>query len=217
MEASEDSAYLITSQVTACRCKLVRSPLHFLDENLTVQAKPNRSHLSNSEASVHHVVSPSFHGLLEVREILRCLILCDVLHHLSDIPKVSPLGIERRRVGSLGTVLFGEIVDHIVVLSGFLSILGSSSNLIIIFGEDIGDGLASIELSGSLLEKMFHLINKLIILLDIDSGVFDDEAPIFMKGFCYSLAVLGIISRLSEEVGHVDDRNHRLTEEASDV
>lgn len=163
------------------------------------------------------MISPSLHGLLEMREITRCLILCDVLHNLSDIPKVSPLGIERRRIGGLGTVLFGEIVDHIVMLSGLFSIFGSGSNLIIIFGEDIRNGLASIELCGSLVEKLFHLINKLIILLDIDSRVLDDEAPIFMKGFSHSLAVFGIISRLSEEVGHVDDRNHGLTEEASDV
>lgn len=217
MKASEDSAYLITSQITASRCKFVRSSLHFFDESLTIQAKPNSSHLCNSKASIEHMVSPSFHSLLEMGEILRRFILGDVFHNLSNIPKVSPFGIKWRRVRGLSPVIIREVVDNIVMLSGLLSIFGSGSNLIIIFGEDVRDGLASIELCGSLLEKVFHLVNEFIILLHINSRVFDDETPIFMKGFSHSLAIFGIVSRLSEKIGHVHDGNHRLTEEASDV
>ncbi len=193
------------------------SSFHLLDESLTIQAKTDSGHFGNCKTSIHHVTSPSFHSLLEMRKILGCLILGNVLHNLSNVPKVSPFGIKRRRVRGLCTVLFGEVVDNIVMLPCFFGILRGCSNLIIIFGEDIGYRFTGIELCWSFVEEVFHLINKLIVLFDIDSWVFDDEASIFMKCFSHRLAVFCIISRLSEEVCHVNDWDYRLTEEASHV
>lgn len=183
----------------------MRPSLHFLDESLSIKSKTNCSHLSNCKATIEHMISPTFHCCLEMREISRCLVLGNILHDLSNVPKVPPLGIERRRIRSLSAVLFTEIVDNVVVFPCFLCILGCCSNLEVIFRENVGNRLAFIELLRPFIEKLFHLVQKLVVLFGIYSWIFDDETAIFMKRFSYGFAIFGIISRLFEEICDVDD------------
>lgn len=217
MESSENGADIVSCQIATSRCKFMRASLHFLYKGLPVKAESNGCHFSDSKTAVKHVVSPSLHGFLEMWEIFRRFVLGDIFHNLPDVPKVSPFGIKRRWVWGLGAIFFWEIIDNIVVFSCLFCVLRSSSDLKVVFWENIGDWFSGIELSRSSKEKLLHHIQEFIILLSVHSWIFDDEAAVFVKCLRHGFAVFGIISRLFEKVWDVYDWNDRLTEESSDL
>jgi hypothetical protein len=161
------------------------------------------------------MISPSLHSLREVRKIFRWFVLSNVFSNLPNVPKISPLGIKRWRIRGLCLITILIVVDNIVVFTCFLSILWSGTNLKVIFWEDISNGLSSVELSGSLTEELFHLIDKFIVLLRIHSRILDNQAAIFVKCFCHSFAVFSIISWLLEEIRHVNNWYNGLTKQIS--
>lgn len=158
------------------------------------------------------MISPSFHRFLEGWEVTWRFILCNVFSHLSYIPKVSPLSIERRRIGSISLMIILEVVDYIVVITCFLSVFWSGTDLEVILREDVRNRLACIKFSWSFGEKMLHLIYKLIVLIDIDTWVFDDQAPVFVKSLSDCLAIFCVISGLFEEVWDINHRYYWLAE-----
>lgn len=158
------------------------------------------------------MISPCLHSFLEMREVFWWFILSNVLSYISNIPKVSPLGIERRRIRCFSFVLSLEIVDDVVMLTGFLSVFWRCSNLEVLFRKDVWNRFSGIKLSWSFMEKLFHLIQELTVLFHIDSRIFDNQTPIFMKCICNSFTVLCIVSWLLKEVGNINNRDRGLTE-----
>ena len=163
------------------------------------------------------MLSPSLHCIFELGEISWHFVLSYVFHYISNVVEVSPLGIIRRRLGCLSCVFFREVIDDFFVFSCLLSILRSSSNLEIVFRENIRDWSSSIELLWSLIKESFHEIKELVVLFCVDSGVFDDEAPIGLECFSYGFTVLSVITWFSEECLDINDGDREgWAEEASD-
>jgi hypothetical protein len=61
-------------------------------------------------------------------------------------------------------------------------------------GEDVGDWSTGVELFGSFLEEALHQIEELVVLVRIDSGIFDDETAVFFKGLGNSFTVLSVVT-----------------------
>ena len=86
VEASKDSAHIVTGKVTASGGELVRSSLHHLSKNLPVKSHSQCRHLCDCVATVDHVIAPVFAGLLPLWKVFRSLILRNVLHDVSNVP-----------------------------------------------------------------------------------------------------------------------------------
>ena len=135
--------------------------------------------------------SPSIHNLGKIWKIRRCWvwILTSYVLISGDIPKVPPFGIKWRRTWSVGFILRTIWFEDIFMISTFFCKLWSSSNLIIVLWEDFLDRFVSIKLLSSIVKVFFHHVKELGILWLINSGIFDDKAAKFVKGFCNLLAI----------------------------
>jgi hypothetical protein len=80
------------------------------------------------------------------------------------------------------------------VVSGLLRELGGRSDLKMELREDVGDGPSGVELFGSFVEELLKHVEEPIILLSVDSRVFDDEAAIGMQGLRNGFAVLMVVA-----------------------
>lgn len=194
MEASKDSAHIVTDKVTASGGELVRSSLHHLSENLPVKSHSQCRHLCNCVATVDHVIAPVFAGLFPLWKIFGSLILGNVLHDVSNIPKVSPFGIVGRRLRCSCLVITLVSIAYCLVLSGLLSSLRSGSYLKVLLREDIGHWLVLIVVLRATVKELFHHIDKGAVMLSIDSGVFNDQAAIAMKRISDCFTVLQVIA-----------------------
>lgn len=87
-----------------------------------------------------------------------------------------------------------------------LGVLWSCPDLEVVLWVDIWDRSIGVKLYGSFLEVLLHHIEKLVVVLDFDSRVFDDEAPIFMQGVGNYLTLLIGGWRFGQIAFDVDDR-----------
>lgn len=207
MESCENSSDFVPYKVTASWSEFVRSMIHHFSESLTRKSHSDSSHLSNSIATINHVVSPVVASHLPLWEIFRHLVLCDILFYISDVPKVSPLGIMRRRLGSVCLVITFVALCHLLESSGSLSVLRSSSHLETFLREYISNRLIGIEILRSSVEEVLKHIQKLVVLISIDSRIFNNEAAIMFKSFCHSFTVLSVVTRFGEEGLDIHDRD----------
>lgn len=145
MEPCEDSSHFISLQITASGSQFVRSSLHESAESVAFKSHADGSHLCDGVAAVDHMLTPSFHGILELGEVCWQLILSYVLHDLSDIVEVSPLGIMGRRRRSLSLVAIDIGSSDIVEITSPLCEFWSSTNLEVKLWEDVGDWSTRIE------------------------------------------------------------------------
>lgn len=159
------------------------------------------------------MITPSFHSFSKFREICWSLILGNILSNLSDVPKISPFGIKRRRIWSVCSILVCKIVYDIIMLPCFFSILRCCSNLKIFFRKNIWNWFTLIKLCWPSQKKLLHLIEKFIILLNIYSWILNDQAPIFVKCICDWFTVFSIISWLLKKVWNVNNRYNWLAKE----
>lgn len=96
MEASKNSILFIPLKIASSWCQQMGSSLHQLGECVLWDASAHGKHLSDSETSVQHVVSPTVHGSFPLRESIRfvanilCLLFFGKFPHS---PEISPFGI----------------------------------------------------------------------------------------------------------------------------
>ena len=100
--------------------------------------------------------------------------MSNILHDVSDVPKISPFGVVGGRGGSERFVAFGVGRGDIFVILSFFTVFRGGSNLEMMFGEDIRDLFLSVEVFGSSIEELFEHIKEIVVLFDIDSRIFDD-------------------------------------------
>ncbi len=97
MEPSEYSSFFVASEVTSSGCKFMGTSLHQGSDGLAFEPQADRSHLCNRVATVDHVLTPILHGVFELGEVLRNLILSNILHDVAYVIEVSPFGVVGRR------------------------------------------------------------------------------------------------------------------------
>lgn len=187
----------------------MRPSFHHLSENIPLKSHPDGGHLSHSATAIDHVLTPALDGIFELRKVLGHLILSNILHHISNIPEISPFGVKRRWRGGEGLVVLTEVFGDFLAVSGFLSVLGSGSDLKIIFREDIRNRSPRIEFLGPLVKELLKHVKEFIVLLNIDPGIFDDKTTIMMQSLSNSFTVLRVTTTLSKERLHIDDGNRQ--------
>lgn len=114
VEACEDSALLISEQITSSRSQQMRTPLHLLGESGSIETQTNSSHFSHGKAAVDHVLTPLVHGLSPGREpvwhVAHIYFLL-LFGKISDAPEIPPFGIKLRRLRSHSLVSLGIVAD----------------------------------------------------------------------------------------------------------
>ena len=140
------------------------------------------------------MLAPSLESGSECREILRQLILGDILHHISNIIEVSPFCVKRRRRRGGGFVSILIVYSHFFLISSLLSKFRCGSYLEIVLRKDIRYGSIGVELNSPFMEELLHKIKEFIVMLDVDSWILDDKEAIFLKGLSYFLTILGIVA-----------------------
>lgn len=78
-------------------------------------------------------------------------------------------------------MLLTVTLDELLMGSGFLSEFGSGTDLEIVVGVNVSNDSAFVKVSGSFGEVFFHHVQKLRVLLLVDSGILDDQAAVFVK------------------------------------
>lgn len=111
----------------------------------------------------------------------------------------------RGRRGGGSSVAVYVAVEDLGVVSGFLGELGGGSDLEMELGEDIGDWSSRIKFFGSSVEELFEHVEKSVILLSVDSGIFDDKTTIFMQSLGHGFTVLVVVTRFLQERLNIDD------------
>jgi hypothetical protein len=154
------------------------------------------------------MITPAVHCGFPLWEIFGDFVL-NCIDWSADVPEVSPFGIVWWRYWGVGLVLRRVRFHELLVSSGSFSELWSGSDLKIIFGEDVLDLSAGIHVGGSLGEEFLHHVQKGCVLCLIDSGIFDDNAPVFLKGISDSLAVLSTVSLSLQEGSNIHDGNFK--------
>lgn len=162
---------------------------HKFSKRIFLKSHSNSSHLSNYHASIEHMISPWIHNSFPLREIFRWLIWYCILR-ISDIPKVSPFSISRRRYWGVCFILFSEAFDKIRMCSGFLFIFWSGSNLIFILRIHVINFFSFIKICWSFPKILFHHIDEYRILLLIDSWIFYNNASELSQSLSYFFALL---------------------------
>ena len=77
---------------------------------------------------------------------------------------------------------------------------------VFMFGEDIRHRLTSVVQLRPAIKEFLKHVDELIILLNIDSGVLDNQASIGMKSLSYSFTVLELVGLAFEEGLDINDR-----------
>jgi hypothetical protein len=95
------------------------------------------------------VVSPSVHGLLKLGEIIGRLIGLGI-DWVTNIPEVSPLGVEGGRRGCKHFIIFCKVLGDMLIVEGSFCEFGGSAYLKVIFGVDVGYLATGIEVGSSL-------------------------------------------------------------------
>jgi len=100
--------------------------------------------------------------------------------------------------------------------SGFLCEFRSGTDLEIVVGVNVSNDSAFVKVSGSFGEVFFHHVQKLRVLLLVDSGILDDQAAVFVKWLSNGFTLLGW--GLSFEEGlNVDDRDFEVGKSEGDL
>jgi hypothetical protein len=75
----------------------MRASFHHLSEEVAIESHADCSHFCDSVATIYHITAPSLGSSLEGWEISWGFVLGDIFHYISDIPKISPFGVEGGR------------------------------------------------------------------------------------------------------------------------
>lgn len=152
---------------------------HHFGENISWKSQSQCCHFCNNVASINHMVTPSVHNWWPFREINWNLVGSSI-NWISNVPEISPLGIEWRWNWSKSFILRFVSFDKVFMSSGFFCVLWSSTNLEVIVGINVSNLSALIEISSSFSKIFLHHVEKFSIFLLVDSGIFDDQATIFL-------------------------------------
>lgn len=114
--------------------------------------------------------------------ILSFLFFCQFTHS----PEESPFSIVLWLLFSVWLISFSIRFLNIFMLFGQFFELWSSPNLIGCFREDISH-LSLVVVLRPGIEELLHHVEELLVLLRLDSGIFNNEAAIILESFDNSL------------------------------
>jgi len=186
----------------------MRSLLHAAGEGVWIQSHADSGHLSGSEGSVDHEVTPGIHLLFPIREVSGDDLGDVVLQFgwsFANFPEEPPLSVKLWRELGQGPVLFGKSCDDQVVITGSLERRGSDASLVTELGPAVDELFSSVGGFTNLLKILFDHVNVVLVVLVIDSRISTDDDSEPVETVCH-LGALGLPSfSLFEVELEVDD------------